>query len=114
MCEGDHIIRRGNLLWAGLSPDCLIEQELMKSVKSIGGLTCLTGIIEQKHLLWLLGLPASAEMNLTKQSFSRLTICTSEQNQQQGEKEPSRQARDCKDTDTIIQYLQTRNHSPVE
>ncbi|GFS25695.1 hypothetical protein ElyMa_007033300 [Elysia marginata] len=34
-----HVLRRNYHFWAGLSPDLVIEQTLMRSVKSIGGLS---------------------------------------------------------------------------
>ena len=37
--RGFHVIRRSNDFWAGLSSDLVIEQTLMRSLKSSGGLT---------------------------------------------------------------------------
>ena len=37
--EGFHVVRRSNRYWAGLSTDLIIEQVLMRSVKTHGGLT---------------------------------------------------------------------------
>ena len=37
--QGNHVIRRSNQFWAGLSPDLCIEQTLMQSGKSHDGLT---------------------------------------------------------------------------
>ena len=37
--EGLHVIRRSAHCWSGLSPDLVIEQCLMSSVKMTGGLT---------------------------------------------------------------------------
>ena len=34
-----HTIRRSDRLWAGLSPELVIEQVLMRSIKTVGGLT---------------------------------------------------------------------------
>jgi hypothetical protein len=34
--SGNHVIRRSNRFWAGLSADLVIEQELMRSMKSAG------------------------------------------------------------------------------
>ena len=36
---GKHVIRRSDCYWAGLSSDLVIEQVLMRSVKTTGGLT---------------------------------------------------------------------------
>ena len=40
-----HVVRRSDLLWAGLSTDLVIEQVLMRSMKTSGGLT--------SHILFL-------------------------------------------------------------
>ncbi len=37
--KGLEVIRRSNRLWAGLSSDLIIEQVLMRSLKTSGGLT---------------------------------------------------------------------------
>ena len=37
--QGYHVVLRSDAFWAGLSTDLVIEQELMRSVKSVGGLT---------------------------------------------------------------------------
>ena len=37
--QGYHTIRRSDRFWAGLSPDLIIEQVLMRSVKTNGGMT---------------------------------------------------------------------------
>ena len=37
--QGYHVVRRSDAFWAGLPTDLVIEQELMRSVKSVGGLT---------------------------------------------------------------------------
>ena len=37
--QGLHVVRRSDQFWAGLSPDLVIEQVLMRSMKTSGGLT---------------------------------------------------------------------------
>ena len=44
--KGFHVIRRSDRFWAGLSSDLVIEQVLMRSVKSSGGLTHGRGMAE--------------------------------------------------------------------
>ena len=61
--EGLHVIRRSNRMWAGLSSDLVIEQVLMRSLKTSGGLTRGRGMTENQRLLWLLSRPACAEIN---------------------------------------------------
>ena len=52
--DGLHVIRRSDRLWAGLSSDLIIEQDLTRSMKTSGGLTRGRGLTEQQRLLWLL------------------------------------------------------------
>ena len=44
--KGFHIVRRSDRFWAGLSTDLLIEQVLMRSMKTQGGLTRGKGMTE--------------------------------------------------------------------
>ena len=61
--EGLHVIRRTNRLWAGLSSDLVIEQVLMRSLKTSGDLTQGRGVTDNQCLLWLLSRSACAEVN---------------------------------------------------
>ncbi len=51
--EGFRVIRRSNRLWAGLSSDLIIEQVLMRSLKTSGGLTRGRGMTEHQRLACL-------------------------------------------------------------
>ena len=44
--SGFHVVRRSDRLWAGLSTDLVIEQVLMRSLKTSGGLTRGRGFTE--------------------------------------------------------------------
>jgi len=57
--NGRHSIRRSDRLWAGLSCDLVIEQMLMKSVKSRGGLSRGHGMQETMRQIWPEKLPPS-------------------------------------------------------
>jgi hypothetical protein len=48
--EGFHVVRRSGRLWAGLSVDLIIEQVLMRSMKSSGGLIRGRGMTEQQRI----------------------------------------------------------------
>ena len=77
--EGHHVFRRSDRYWAGLSQDLVIEQVLMRSLKTSGGLTRGTGFGERQRLVWLLSMPACAEINSAMQTLSGVTFTTSEQ-----------------------------------
>ena len=51
--KGLHTVRRSDRYWAGLWTDLVIEQALMRAVKSRGGLTRGRGIPEAVRLLWV-------------------------------------------------------------
>lgn len=104
--EGFHVVRRSNRLWAGLWTDLIIEQVLMRSLKTSGGLTRGRGMTEQQRAIWLLSAPACAEVNRAMQDLTDVKYSTGEQNK---EMTKARQARDMKDTETILCALEDRN-----
>ena len=74
------MVRQSDWLWAGLSVDLAIEQVLMRSMKTSGGLTRGREMPEQKRLIWLLSMPACAEVNLAMQELTGVNHNTGEQN----------------------------------
>ena len=50
---GHHFIRRTDKFWAGLWPDLVIEQVLMRSIKNRGGLTRGRGMTPSVQMLWI-------------------------------------------------------------
>ena len=104
--EGHHVVRRSDRYWAGLSTDLVIEQVLMRSLKTQGGLTRGRGMSETQRLIWLLSMPACAEMNCAMQDFTGITYETSDQHIDMSK---SRQERDLVDTDKILNFLVSKN-----
>jgi len=100
--SGLHVIRRSDRCWAGLSTDLVIEQVLMRSLKTTGGLTRGTGISETQRLVWLLSMPMCAEISYAMQAFSGVEYSTSEQHVDISK---SRQSRDTEDTLKVLQFL---------
>ena len=101
-----HVARRNDRAWTGLSTDLTIEQVLMRSMKTSGGLTRDRGMTEQQILTWLLAMPACAEVNRAMQELSGAKYSTNEQNKETGK---SRQRRDMKDTHTLLLTMSERN-----
>ena len=89
------MIRRSDRYWAGLSSDLVIEQVLMRSMKTNGGLTRGRGMGEQQRLVWLLSMPACAEVNRTMQELTGVSYDSGEQNKEMTQ---ARLTRDWKDT----------------
>ena len=73
-------MRRSDYHWAGLSSDLVIEQVLMRSMKTSGGLTRGRGMTEQQRLIWLLSMPACAEVNRSMLELTGVSYSTGEQN----------------------------------
>ena len=80
--NGFHVIRRTNQFWAGLSCDLVIEQTLMRSLKSTGGLTHGSKMTEEHLALWTMSAPITSEVNVAMQDFNDLTYATSEQHKE--------------------------------
>ena len=75
-----HVIRWSDRLWAGLSSDLVIEQVLMRSMKTSGGLTRGRGMTEQQRSTWLMSMPVCAEVNRVILELTRISYDTGEQN----------------------------------
>ncbi|XP_063607207.1 uncharacterized protein LOC134781852 [Penaeus indicus] len=93
-------------MWAGLSTDLVIEQVLMRSMKTSGGLTRGRGMTERQRLTWLLSMPACGEVNRALQELTGVQYNTGDQNK---ELSKSRQLRDMKDTHTALATMKDRN-----
>ena len=52
--EGYHVVLRSDMFWAGLSPDPIIEQVLMRSIMTHVGLTRGKGMTEKQRFVWIL------------------------------------------------------------
>ena len=104
--RGHHVSRRSDRFWAVLSTDLVIEQVLMRSVKTTGGLTTGRAMGETQRASWLLSMPACAEINVAMQDLTEINYETSEQHK---EMFTARLKRDEKDSKTVLAYLQDRN-----
>ena len=54
--EGNFVVRRSDRYWAGLPADQVIEQTLMRPLKSSGGLTRGSGMSDINRAVWLLSM----------------------------------------------------------
>ena len=104
-----HSIRRTDRFWAGLSTDLVIEQVLMRSMKTSGGLTRGRGIGEVQRSVWLLFTPATAEINRAMQEFSGVKY---HYNDQHKEVSSTRIERDHSDAMKMYEYL--IEHNPFD
>lgn len=104
--NGYHVVRRSNRYWAGLFIDLTIEQVLMRSVKTHGGLTRGKGMTETQRLLWVLSMTACTNINDDMQKFTGVLYETSDQHKDLSK---ARQARDVSGTLDLISYLKDRD-----
>ena len=104
--QGLHVVRRSNRFWAGLPTDLVIEQALMRTLKTTGGLTRGRDMTEQQCLTWVMAMPACAEVNKIMQDVTGINYNTGEPNKDMS---VTRQERDRKDTNTVLRYLSDRN-----
>ena len=93
--------------WSGLSTDLITEQVLIRSLKIRGGLTRGIGMSKTQCLLWVLAIPACANIHEAMQNLTVVTFGTSEQH-----KEILRawQARDVSDRLDIISFSRKEIH----
>ena len=104
--SGLHVVQRSDRYWAGLSTDLVIEQVLMRSLKTNGGLTRGRGMTEQQCLTWLLAMPTCAETNRAMQEFTGVLYDSREQNKDMTN---SRMKRDMKDTLDVLTTISERS-----
>jgi hypothetical protein len=86
--------------------DLMIEQMLMRSVKSSGGLTRGRGMSEFQRALWLLSMPACGDISSAMQEATDMEFFTSEQHT---ESTTARMKRDDKDMKELLKYMLPRN-----
>ena len=77
--NGYHVIRRSNTFWGGLGADLVIEQTLMRTLKTAGGLTRVGGMREAQRGRWTLALPLVTEYSQGMDDVTGITYSTSEQ-----------------------------------
>jgi hypothetical protein len=92
--NGFHVVRRSDKYWAGLGSDLVIEQTLMRSLKSTGGLTRGSGMTEHQRAVWTMSAPICSSYNYAMQNYTNTAYTTSEQHK---EATTSRMERDTKD-----------------
>ena len=104
--EGLHAVRRSNRYWAGLWSDLVIEQTLMRSIKTRGGLTRGRGMSEDVRHLWVLSMSDGAVIHQAMTEVTGLTVKSSEQHVEMG---VARRSRDYTDCQKFLEWLQQRN-----
>ena len=100
--NGYHTVRRSDRTWAGLSTDLVIEQVMMKSLKSRGGLTHGRGVTESVRLQWVHSMHKCADVYT---AIMTLTGLADAENTAHVELGKSRSSRDAQDLTKVIAWL---------
>ena len=103
---GSHAVRRSERYWAGLWSDLTIEQTLMRSIKSRGGLTRGRGFDENVHHLWVSSISYTAAVHNAMTDLSGVRTATSEQHLGLGFK---RRLSDYEDMVKFFKWFECRN-----
>ena len=88
------------------TPDLVIEQVLMRSMKTIGGLTRGRGMTETQRLVWLMAHPVCAEVNNAIEQRTGVQYNTSEQHKNLA---TARQVKDITGSCELLEFLESRN-----
>ena len=102
-----HAVRRSNRFWAGLWTDLIIEQVMMRSIKSRGGLTRGRGVAETVRLQWIYSMHKCAAVHDAMTTVTDLKHMTSEQHVEFG---TSRSTCDYEDLIKIQDWFDQPNH----
>lgn len=105
--EGYFTIRRTDSFWAGVWSDMTVEQTLMQSMKSSGGLTRGRGITDSVLSKWILGTTATLNVCTSLEEFAGMFFATADQHVDFQE---SRIQRNTRDTKKISDWFS--NHPP--
>jgi len=104
--RGYFTIRRTEKFWSGVWSDMTIEQVLMRSFSSIGGLTGGRGITATTIATWINSMPTCSRIIEAMEEFAGVRNVSSEQHVELRE---ARQKRNCKDLKTFISWLEEHN-----
>ena len=77
-----HVLRRSNQYWAGIGADLVIEQTLMRSLKSQRGLTRGSGMSDNQRTIWTMSSTVSSAYKLAMQELTANSYTTSEQHKE--------------------------------
>ena len=108
--EGFHTIRRNQRIWAGLWTDLTIEQVIMRSIKSRGGLKKGCGVTESVGMLWINSTHSLSGIHEAMTDLTRLKHKTSVQH---AEMSDSRIRKDNQTLQQLKAWFDTNNSFDV-
>ena len=104
--NGYHTIRRSDRRWAGLWTDLVIEQVMMRSIHSLGGLTRGRGMTEGVRHMWVHSMHRCASVHNAMTKLTKLQLTSSEQHVELGN---ARCERDNNDLAKIAEWFDQHN-----
>jgi hypothetical protein len=110
LSSGRHTVRRSDRHWSAISTDLAIEQVMMRSIHSRGGLTHGRGFTESVRQTWIDTMHYCATVHGAITSLTNLEHCTSDS--QHVELGQPRLARDQKDLSKLLDLF--RANSPFQ
>lgn len=108
--NGWFTIRRSDKFWSGIWSDMTIEQTLMRSLKSTGGLSHGRGISDSTLSRWILTMPTVTTVTQQVEEFCGVSLTTSEQHV---DARDARVQRDNADLQKFIEWFQSHDPFPV-
>ena len=104
---GHHVIRRTDKYWSGIWSDLVIEQVLMRSIKSVGGLTRGRGFAQSTRDQWTL---TAHHTGAIHEGMTQLTNVHNGNSDQHMELSEAKKKRDSEDGEKI--YVWLKEHNP--
>lgn len=108
--SGNFAIRRSDKVWSGIWTDMTIEQVLMRSMKSSGGLTHGRGITDSVTAKWILSSIVLTDVCNVMENFCNISYVTSEQHV---DTRVSRISKDESDLKKIRSFFENYNPFPI-
>ena len=109
MSKGYHTVRRSDRFWSGFWTDLSIEQIMMRTIKSRGGLTRGRGFTESVRILWVYSMHKCASMHQSRSELTGLKQTTSEQHVDMGR---TRIKRNFNDLSAMVSWI--KSHDPFD
>lgn len=108
--KGFFTVRRSEKFWSGIWSDMTIEQTLMRSMKTVGGVSRGRGITDSVLVKWISSMPAIVEVSLQIEQFCGVTFVTTEQHV---DARLSRIRRDDSDVLKFVDWFSSHDPFPI-
>lgn len=105
--KGYFTIRRSEKFWSGIWSDMTIEQTLMRSMKTSGGLTHGRGMTDSMLTKWVIGMPTTLKITEKIEEYCGVAYSTAEQHV---DARKSRISKDAQDLQNFVEWFSS--HPP--